>query len=490
MVEKRSYPYPDSRPFNPQYQNKRQRADGPSYPAYTKPSGPPRPYNIKNCGGTASKPTKLSASEVQAGLLSLLDQFVDEEPSSNGNTEVLQYARKLQELLSQRASQSLPTSAKRDLDHRRPGQPLPTTLPPYTPQRLQRASKLPPLPPVNEPYLKESIFRHRSSNNNTTDSLNYERLEFLGDAYIEVISTRIIYCRFQHLETGKQANLREQLVKNESLAQLSDAYGFGERIAHAGDEHLDKGWTKILADVFEAYVAAIILADPENGFWVAEAWLTELWAPQLLEYKETLVENPEAKNELARLIMAPRVKLHYLDEKPMEFKNGVQKFFLGCYLTGWGYENQWLGSGEGQNKGQAGLAAASDAMQRSKAIIEECQRKKLELYPLALKASAPGELTGKPDPEKENVKKEGEKKKALAAEEEEEPYKKKNQTEAGEEKPKKKKDKTLNEDETEEIKQKKKDRARKEDGAEKVKEKKKKNKTAVDWSEIVMKGTF
>jgi ribonuclease-3 len=72
------------------------------------------------------------------------------------------------------------------------------------------------------------------------------------------------------------------------------------------------------------------------------------------------------------------VRLKYDVEKPMTTENGVQKFYLGLYLTGWGYENEWLGSGDGQNKAQACIAAAADALKRNSPALQSAARQKLE----------------------------------------------------------------------------------------------------------------
>ncbi|KAK3063350.1 hypothetical protein LTS18_001025, partial [Coniosporium uncinatum] len=53
-------------------------------------------------------------------------------------------------------------------------------------------------------------------------------------------------------------------------------------------------------------------------------------------------------------------------------------FFLGCYLTGWGYENKLLGIGQGDSKAQARAHAAKDALENSKDLIEDANAKKLE----------------------------------------------------------------------------------------------------------------
>ena len=128
--------------------------------------------------------------------------------------------------------------------------------------------------------------------NETPRELNYERLEFLGDAYLGVIASNLIFSHFPHLPPGKQTTLRSNLVNNETLMHFSRAYGFDEKLQISGffAHHMrdsespkgNKGFNKILADVFEAYVAAIVLSDPENGISRLEKWLKELWTPILL----------------------------------------------------------------------------------------------------------------------------------------------------------------------------------------------------------------
>ena len=81
--------------------------------------------------------------------------------------------------------------------------------------------------------------------------------------------------------------------------------------------------------------------------------------------------------------MAKGVRVEYRMERNMEIERGTgkQKFWIGCYLTGWGHQDKWLGSGEGQNKVQAGALAAADVLVRSKDVLEDAHKKKLEAYP-------------------------------------------------------------------------------------------------------------
>ena len=166
-------------------------------------------------------------------------------------------------------------------------------IPAYT--HFTVSPSLPPLPPVEHGHLSTAPFTHKStlSYNRTTSTtdLSYERLEFLGDAYIELIASRLIFERFPHLPAGQQSQLRELLVKNETLAEYSRAYGFEGRIEavamgrmlEEGKGKGNKGFKKVMGDVFEAYVAAVVLSDVESGFAVVEKWLTALWAPKLVE---------------------------------------------------------------------------------------------------------------------------------------------------------------------------------------------------------------
>lgn len=332
-------------------------------------------------------PCKLAAAEVQTGLIALLDKLVQEEAGTKGGEGIVHHARGLHALLAARAEKALPSSAKRDLDSKRPEKENTINIPAYVAHKLEQAKPLAPLPPITEPYLQEAVFTHYTANHTLNakgfnpNDINYDRLEFLGDAYIEVIASRLIYSRFPDHEVPAQSYLREQLVRNETLAHFSTAYALGDRLKHGAHLQQSKGWTKILADVFEAYVAAIILADPDTGYTTAEAWLTELWTPQLLAYKVKPVENPRARDDLNKLVMAKNIKLEYRQERDMVMVNGVQKYCIGVYLTGWGFENEWLGTGEGQNKSQACVFAAMDALKNRKKAIEEANKKKLELYP-------------------------------------------------------------------------------------------------------------
>jgi len=216
--------------------------------------------------------------------------------------------------------------------------------------------------------------------------VNYERLEFLGDAQIEHIASLVIWDRFPTAAPGKMSSMRETLVRNETLNKFSRMYGFDKKLnfAHTSGPMTisQKEWQKVMADVFEAYVACVILSDTDyhRGFETAKAWLTSLWQPLLKPLEQTLmnakIDDRRSKEELGKTVLAKGIRLTYVDEKEriLDKARGTYTYFIGVYLDGWGFDNQHLGSGRGESKGIAGQEAASNALRNP--LIEEIIKKR------------------------------------------------------------------------------------------------------------------
>ncbi|KAL4732923.1 ribonuclease III domain-containing protein [Aspergillus similis] len=234
-----------------------------------------------------------------------------------------------------------------------------------TPCHIRR---VPPLPPINDDRLEQAVFTHPGVAKDPRTT--YDRLEILGDAYIELISTKLIWNKFQHMPSGRISQIREHLVKNETLAEYATQYGIDKRASVPAELYNQpKRWTKTKGDIFEAYVAALILSHP-NGYSVAETWLSELWSPKLDSF-EGICSTFQAKEALARKINGKGAKLRYIDEKEsIQHQGGTQTFFIGVYFTGWGWNHKHLGSGQGSNKTIAGDRAAQQALENTELIQE------------------------------------------------------------------------------------------------------------------------
>lgn len=226
---------------------------------------------------------------------------------------------------------------------------------------------LPRLPTIPDGLLEKAVFTHPGMSNN--NEATYDRLEILGDAYIELIATKLIWDTFRDLPSGRISQIRESLVKNETLSEFATRYGFHLKALVPRDYlKQPKRWIKTMGDIFEAYVAAVILSNPADGYKTVENWLRALWMPQLASIGDQTI-CLHAKEALAKRIMGKGIKLRYIDEHPpIQLEGGKQIFSTGVYLTGWGWNNSHLGSGQGLNKVMAGNQAAQQALQNEQLI--------------------------------------------------------------------------------------------------------------------------
>ncbi|MDD7542745.1 MAG: ribonuclease III [Peptoniphilaceae bacterium] len=104
---------------------------------------------------------------------------------------------------------------------------------------------------------------HRSSINETggTRLDSYERLEFLGDAVLELIISDLLYHKFPQEAEGALTQKRIQIVSEPSFAFLGEAWGLPQYVVLGHGEELQGGRQKpsIISDVFEAVCGAIYL---------------------------------------------------------------------------------------------------------------------------------------------------------------------------------------------------------------------------------------
>ena len=108
----------------------------------------------------------------------------------------------------------------------------------------------------NEELLLQALTH--SSYSNEHNVINYERLEFLGDAILEFIVSEYLY-KERHLEEGVMTKMRASYVCEEALATYARELKFEEDIKLGGCETELGANDTIMADVFEAFVAALYL---------------------------------------------------------------------------------------------------------------------------------------------------------------------------------------------------------------------------------------
>lgn len=121
--------------------------------------------------------------------------------------------------------------------------------------------------PVNNAQLLEKAFTHRSYLNESSVEVteSNERLEYLGDAVLELAVSEYLYNRFSDKPEGELTSLRAALVKTTTLATVATTLGLGEQLHMSKGEEQTGGRKNqsLLANTFEAVIGAIYL---DSGF--------------------------------------------------------------------------------------------------------------------------------------------------------------------------------------------------------------------------------
>ncbi|MDC3357676.1 ribonuclease III, partial [Pseudomonadales bacterium] len=109
--------------------------------------------------------------------------------------------------------------------------------------------------------------------------LHNERLEFLGDAVLELVVTHRLYHQFPGVDEGRLSRFRAQLVRKESLASKARELGVGRHLILGPGERQSGGWERdsILADSLEAILGAIYL---EAGLQTVTELITDWFEDQ------------------------------------------------------------------------------------------------------------------------------------------------------------------------------------------------------------------
>ena len=125
------------------------------------------------------------------------------------------------------------------------------------------------------PSLLETAFVHRSYvNEHKSEDLSHnERLEFLGDAVLELVTTEFLYEAFPNEEEGKLTNFRSALVKGNHLAKIAHELELGQYLKLSRGEEKSGGRAKnyLLANTLEALIGAIYL---DRGFVHAHKFIS------------------------------------------------------------------------------------------------------------------------------------------------------------------------------------------------------------------------
>ena len=188
---------------------------------------------------------------------------------------------------------------------------------------------------------------------------HYQRLEFLGDAVLELTVSEYLYSELPEVDEGKLTRIRAALVREETLCRAAKRIGLGEFIRLSVGEERSGGRNKpsILADVMEAVFAAVYL---DGGFECAVRVVRDVLREELSP--KTLEDHLDAKSRLQELMQRDGGMPNY-EYLSMEGPPHAPVFF---YRVSDGA--RVLGEGSGSSKQNAQQAAARDALKRMGAL--------------------------------------------------------------------------------------------------------------------------
>ncbi len=204
--------------------------------------------------------------------------------------------------------------------------------------------------------LLEQIFVHRSFLNEHPgfDLPHNERLEFLGDAVLELVVTEYLYKNFENPE-GELTNWRSALVKGEHLAEVAKRLGFDRFIHLSKGEEQSGGRHKqlILANTFEAFIGALYL---DKGYRKTAEFIKKEVIHALKEILEKkLFLDPKSHfQEIVQDQIGVTPNYRVLSERGPDH---ARVFVVGAFIN-----DTQVGEGEGASKQAAQTGAAKDAI--------------------------------------------------------------------------------------------------------------------------------
>ncbi len=208
----------------------------------------------------------------------------------------------------------------------------------------------------NDQNLLKQVFIHRSYINETSQKQleHNERLEFLGDAVLELVVTDFLYKNFTNPE-GELTNWRSSIVKGEVLAKVAGSLEIGSLLFLSKGEEKSGGRERnlLLANAFEALIGAIYL---DQGYGKADTFINNYviaLLPEIIEKK--LYVDP--KSRLQEVIQesfgaTPEYRVHK-EEGPDHNKI----FTVGVFAKG-----KLIAEGTGASKQKAEQEAATAAL--------------------------------------------------------------------------------------------------------------------------------
>lgn len=208
----------------------------------------------------------------------------------------------------------------------------------------------------NKDLLKQAFIHRSYLNENPAFGLGHnERLEFLGDAVLELVTTEYLFKNYPDLAEGEMTNLRAALVNTQMLSKVADGLNFSDYLFLSRGEakEIGRGRQYILANTLEAFIGALYI---DGNYKSAKDFILKILIPALSD----IIKNKlwrDAKS-LFQESAQERVGVTPTYEVLEESGPDHDKIFkIGVYLG-----KDMVASGSGSSKSEAQQKAAENAL--------------------------------------------------------------------------------------------------------------------------------
>ncbi|MFW5887531.1 MAG: ribonuclease III [Bacteriovoracia bacterium] len=211
----------------------------------------------------------------------------------------------------------------------------------------------------NDQDILVQAFTHRSFLNENKDKelKHNERLEFLGDAVLELVTTDYLFRAFPDRHEGDLTSFRAALVNTQSISDVANRLGFDEYLRLSKGEAKDRGRARayILANTFESVIGAIYI---DQGYDAAAKFIAETLLPSL---DQIITEGTwiDAKSKLQEVVQEKHSLTPSYETIKEEGPDHDKNFTVAVY-----YGDKEIDTGSGKSKQEAEQDVARKILRR------------------------------------------------------------------------------------------------------------------------------
>lgn len=208
---------------------------------------------------------------------------------------------------------------------------------------------------TDETWLTQAL-THPSVNQKRSTNLAYERLEYLGDAVLELVVSRELFTRYPKADEGLLTKMRAAIVSRQHLAEKCKKLGWMEHLMMSEQMQKNGGreTMSIMANTFESVIGAVMMDSQYNAARKVVLSLME----DSIAVAESLISS-NSKGLLLETLQAINC-----EAPKYEIELVVPGQATGPFRAHVHWNEMVLGSGEGSSKRKAEIAAAAQALER------------------------------------------------------------------------------------------------------------------------------